>query len=228
MPVIAFPDPRRTGPDGVVALGGDLEPETLRAAYAQGIFPWPMAGYPLLWFCPPRRAILHFSDLHIPHRLARLRRRSSLTFTIDQDFDTVIEHCRLSPRPGQDGTWITAPLMRAYRRFHRTGDAHSIEAWDEEGNLVGGLYGVDSSGAFAGESMFYLRPNASKLALLFLIDHLRERGATWLDIQMLTPHMAALGAKEIPRDDFLHCLAAARTRGLRLFDREGFKADQSG
>lgn len=114
-------------------------------------------------------------------------------------------------------TWITADFIRVYCEVHRTGMAHSVEAWDSNGDLAGGLYGVDAGGVFCGESMFYKRPNASKLALLFLIDHLRERGATWLDVQVMTPHMEALGAKEIARADFLAKLEATQRRRIVLF-----------
>ncbi|MBV9848212.1 MAG: leucyl/phenylalanyl-tRNA--protein transferase [Armatimonadetes bacterium] len=211
-------DPRRAGDLEVVGLGGDLSVGSLLWAYRRGIFPWPTPGYPLLWFCPPRRAILDFAHLHVPRRLARLRRRAPLTFTIDRAFPQVIAACRQAPRPGQNGTWITPGLLRAYVAFHEAGHAHSVEAWDEDGALVGGLYGVSVDGCFAGESMFHRAPNASKLALLHLIDHLRARGLDWLDIQMMTPHMAALGATEIPRDEFLDRLDATCARGLTLFD----------
>ena len=120
------------------------------------------------------------------------------------------------PRAGESGTWITDDIIRSYTELHARGYVHSIEAWEED-TLVGGLYGVEANGAFAGESMFYLRPNASKLALLFLIEHLRSRGLDWMDIQMLTPHMELLGAKLITRDRFLEKLARTRSRGLKLF-----------
>ena len=214
LPVI---DPRRAGDREVVGLGGELSLDNLRDAYRRGIFPWPMPGYPLLWFCPPQRAILDFANLHVPQRLARLRRRSPLTFTLDRAFPEVIAACRQSPRPGQSGTWITPKLLRAYVALHEAGDAHSVEAWDEEGTLVGGAYGVSVDGAFAGESMFYCVPNASKLALLHWIDHLQSHGLDWMDIQMMTPHMEALGATELPRDAYLDRLTTTRARGLTLF-----------
>lgn len=216
MPVTRFPDPRRAGPEGVVAVGGDLHPRTLMLAYRQGIFPWPVEGYPLLWFCPGQRAVLDFAELHVSRSLAREQRRSRLRFTTDQDFRAVINHCARVPRPGQDGTWITPEIVAAYCELHRLGHAHSVEAWDG-GELAGGIYGVDAGGAFGGESMFYLRPNASKLALLHLVGHLRGRGLEWLDVQVMTPHMRALGARLISRDLFLERLARTRARGLKLF-----------
>jgi leucyl/phenylalanyl-tRNA--protein transferase len=216
MPIARFPDPRGAGADGLLALGGDLHPESLRLAYRQGIFPWPMEGLPLAWFCPGERAVLVFDELHVPRSLERARRRSGLRFTVDQAFDDVIARCAESKRPGQGGTWITPPMLRAYVRFHREGDAHSVEAWEGK-ELVGGVYGVDAGGAFAAESMFYARPDASKLALLHLVDHLRERGLDWLDIQVMTPHMERLGARLVPRDEFLELLAKALKRRRRLF-----------
>jgi leucyl/phenylalanyl-tRNA--protein transferase len=211
-----FIPPRLAGDAEVVGIGGDLTVHSLHSAYSQGIFPWPVPGYPLLWFCPPRRAVLDFDHVHLPARLARLRRQTSLTFTIDQAFDQVIAACRGAVRPRQDGTWITPPMLRAYVEFHRAGFAHSVEAWNDAGVLVGGLYGVLVGGVFSGESMFHYESNASKLALLFLRDHLFSQGLTWMDIQMMTPHLAALGAYEIPRDQFLDRLDMER--GLtRLF-----------
>ena len=211
-----FPDPREATPDGIVAVGGRPEPELLEEAYARGIFPWPVDGYPLLWFSPPERGVLFFEELHVPRSLARARRRTSLTCTLDRAFDRVIRACADVERAHESGTWIKSWMIRGYCEFHRRGRAHSVEAW-EEGELVGGLYGVDAGGAFAGESMFHLRPNASKLALLFLIDQLRARGLDWLDIQVMTPHMEALGARLIPREEFLQLLARTRARGLKLF-----------
>lgn len=217
MALIRFPDPRRASPEGVIAIGGPLDADNLIHAYTQGIFPWPVEGLPLLWFCPPERAILEFEDLHVPRSLAREQRRTRLQFTIDRNFRAVIAACALVPRAHEEGTWITPDIVRAYCELHRRGRAHSVEAWDD-GALVGGIYGVDAGGAFAGESMFHLRPNASKLALLFLIEHLAARGLTWMDIQVMTPHMSAFGAKEVGRGEFLRKLSAARSAGLKLFD----------
>ena len=211
-----FPDPREATPDGVVAVGGRPEPALLEEAYARGIFPWPVDGYPLLWFSPPERGVLFFNELHVPRSLARERRRTRLQFTIDRAFGRVMRSCAEVERAHERGTWIKPWMIRGYCELHRLGGAHSVEAW-EDGELVGGLYGVDAGGAFAGESMFYLRPNASKLALLFLIEHLRARGLDWLDIQVLTPHMQALGARLIPREEFLQLLARTQSRGLKLF-----------
>ncbi|HWS52493.1 MAG TPA: leucyl/phenylalanyl-tRNA--protein transferase [Pyrinomonadaceae bacterium] len=216
MAVVSFPDPRGATPEGIVAVGGRPEPEFLIEAYRRGIFPWPVEGYPLLWFSPPERALLEFDRLHVPRSLARERRRTRLRFTVDRAFGRVIRACAATPRAHEEGTWITPAMVRGYDELHRLGRAHSVEAWDE-GELVGGVYGVDAGGAFAGESMFYLRPNASKLALLFLVEHLRARGLDWFDAQVLTPHLEALGARLVPREEFLDRLARALGRGLRLF-----------
>jgi leucyl/phenylalanyl-tRNA--protein transferase len=204
--------------DDIVAFGIPLTVDSVREAYRKGIFPWYIEGVPLPWFCPEKRAILEFSELHIPHRLERERRKQRFTFTIDRDFDAVIRACAASKREGQSGgTWITQDFIRVYSQLHTEGMAHSVEGWDEKGVLAGGLYGVDAGGVFCGESMFYRQPNASKLALLFLIDHLRSRGSTWLDVQVMTDHMKALGAKDIKRDDFLVRLKQSQDRNLKLF-----------
>lgn len=211
-----FPDPRYCRTD-VVAFGDDLRVQTLREAYRKGIFPWPHEDLPLPWFSPRRRAVLFFDDLHVGRSLRREASRAGLTFTIDRAFREVIRACAAVPRPGQDGTWINRDIAEAYVRLHEAGDAHSVEAW-QEGDLVGGLYGVDAAGLFTGESMFHRRTGASKLALLFLIDHLRARGAALIDCQVMTPHMEALGAREIPRARFLDLLAAAQVRAATLFE----------
>ncbi len=203
----------------VVAFGTPLTVENVREAYRKGIFPWYTEGLPLPWHCPERRAILEFDELRVPRSLRRARRTARLSFTIDKDFPAVIRECSLAYRPGQRGTWITGAFAEVFTELHRQGMAHSVEAWDESGALVGGLYGVDAGGVFCGESMFYAVPNASKLALLFLIDHMRERGATWLDSQVMTPHMGMLGAKEISRGDFLTKLAATQRQRLSLFEQ---------
>lgn len=216
MPVVRFPDPREANSEGVVAVGGDLEPQTLITAYRNGIFPWPVSGLPLLWFSPPRRAVLEFTDLHVGRSLARARRRTRFRFTIDQAFPAVIVSCATTPRRGEPGTWITPEMQHAYIRLHHMGIAHSVEVWNGS-RLVGGIYGVDVDGAFAAESMFHLENDASKLALLYLIDHLARAGLDWLDIQVLTPHLARLGAKELDREVFLKKLQETRARGLVLF-----------
>ncbi|HEV7768470.1 MAG TPA: leucyl/phenylalanyl-tRNA--protein transferase [Thermoanaerobaculia bacterium] len=209
-----FPDPRYA-PSDIVAMGEDLRVETLREAYRKGIFPWPHDGLPLPWFSPRRRAVIFFDELHVGRSL-RKSQKGAMAFTIDRDFRAVIQACADAERPDQDGTWIAPQMIAAYTRLHDAGDAHSVEVWEDD-SLVGGLYGVDAGGIFTGESMFHLRPDASKLALLFLIERLCERGATMIDCQVMTPHMEALGAREIPRARFLDALADVQAKGIRLF-----------
>jgi len=222
MPIHRFPDPKEASPEGVVAVGGDLHPDSVMLAYRQGIFPWPLENVPFLpWFCPPQRAILDFSRLHIPKSLLRIKKKSPFLFSVDQAFTEVISECAFTKRPGQSGTWINPEMEESYCELHRLGHAHSVEVWKEsEGgilSLVGGIYGVDAGGVFAAESMFYRESYASKLALLHLIEHLQARGAKWMDIQIMTPHMLTLGAHEVSRDEFLEALAAEQGRKLKLF-----------
>jgi leucyl/phenylalanyl-tRNA---protein transferase len=204
--------------DGIVALGGPLTTTNLLRAYCSGIFPWPINEDILPWCCPEERGILEFNELHIPRRLARTRHQ--FHFTIDRAFQQVITHCATVKRKHESGTWITRQMLRAYGELHQLGHAHSVEVW-EGAELVGGLYGVDACGSFSGESMFSLRSNASKLALLFLIEHLKERGLNWIDIQMVSPHLEALGAKDVSRAAFLQKLAATQKRRLILFPPAG-------
>jgi leucyl/phenylalanyl-tRNA--protein transferase len=201
----------------IVGFGGDLSVENLRNAYRQGIFPWHIDGLPLPWFCPERRAVLEFAELHVSRTLRREKQKTDFTFTIDGNFRRVIENCAKTPRTQESGTWITPDFISAYSNFHRAGAAHSVEVWDASGALVGGLYGVDAGGVFCGESMFHTASNASKLALLFLIEHLQSRGAAWLDTQVMTPHFEVFGAKEIGREEFLDKLTETQARSLKLF-----------
>lgn len=211
-----FPDPRRARGD-IVAVGTDYHPETLIDAYRHGIFPWPNDETPLPWFCPEERAILRFERIHLSRSLVRARKQTQWKLSIDRAFDAVIRGCSDASRPDQDGTWIYPEVVAAYSELHRLGVAHSAEVWEAD-ELIGGIYGIDSGGAFGGESMFHRRPNASKFALLHLTDHLAARGLDWMDIQVLTPHMESLGAELIDRDDFLDRLRDTQRRGLRLFD----------
>lgn len=211
------PDP--ADPLGLVALDRDLTADRLASAYRQGIFPWPDNSLPgaIPWVCPPKRAILEFDALHVPKNLRRAQRAlAHLRFSFDEAFPSVIRACAAAPRPGQRGTWITAAMIEAYIELHEQGDAHSVEAWDGS-ELVGGLYGVSAGGVFTGESMFHRVSDVSKLCVMHLIAHLQARGSTWLDIQQLTPHFALLGAREIPRAQFLRKLAAVQRTNPTLF-----------
>ena len=221
MILIDFPNPRFClNSDGVVCVSETdfLNPANLLHAYKQGIFPWMIGGYDLVpWFCPPNRAIIDFSELHLPKSLRKTQKQANFTFTIDKAFEEVVYACAKIKRSGQRGTWITEDIYESYNELYRLGNAHSVEVWDEFGDLVGGLYGVDAGGVFCGESMFHLRSDASKLAFLYLVEHLQTGGATWLDIQVMTPHFKLLGAKEIPRNDFLLKLEDTLAQNLNLF-----------
>ena len=218
-PEYTWSPPRSKDELGLVALDRELSPERLVSAYQHGVFPWPDSARPQLipWVCPRRRAILEFSALHVSRNLRRSHRMlAAIRFTIDAAFEAVIQACAQAPRSGQAGTWITADMVAAYTELHRRGHAHSVEAWDGD-QLVGGLYGVTAGGVFAGESMFHCRPDVSKLCVLRLVAHLGSRGATWIDIQQLTPHFARLGAREISRGEFLEKLATEQQARRVLF-----------
>ena len=202
---LSFPDPKLALEDGVVDLSDDLRVERLLEAYSFGIFPWPHPELPTLWFSPEERGVLDFQDFHVPRSLRKFIDRGSLHFTWDRAFNTVIEACSKQPRPGQSGTWITPRLLKAYKEFHKAGYAHSLEVWDGD-ELAGGLYGVYVGGLFCGESMFFLKPNMSKVAVVFLVEFLRAQGLHWMDIQMVTPVLQQFGGKYLSRSEFLERL----------------------
>lgn len=203
-----FPDPRQADPEGLVAVGGDLSARRLLAAYRMGIFPWYGQGQPLLWWSPDPRCVIFPERFRIPHTVRKELRRCAFTVSRNRAFRRVMEHCAAAPRPDQDGTWIMPEMVDAYVRLHEAGYAHSVEVW-EGGRLVGGLYGVGVGRAFFGESMFHLRPDASKLALVRLMAWLEERDCRLLDCQMATSHIMRYGAELIPRTDFLSRLRQA-------------------
>ncbi len=205
---VDFPDPRDALAEGVLAVGGLLDVDTLYTAYGLGVFPWPHPEYPLLWFSPEKRGIIEFSDLHISRSFDKFVRHHGGEFeiTVDQAFTQVVRECAKQPRPGQEGTWILPPMIKAYIDFHNAGYAHSVEVWHKR-QLVGGIYGVFVKGMFSGESMFYKTPNASKLALFHLIKLLESWGLEWMDIQMVTPVTKSFGGKYLEREEFLSKLA---------------------
>ncbi|MDP1606627.1 MAG: leucyl/phenylalanyl-tRNA--protein transferase [Rhodocyclaceae bacterium] len=207
---IAFP-PVETAlaePSGLLAVGADLSPQRLLAAYRRGIFPWYSPGEPILWWSPDPRMVLFPDQLKITRSLARTLRHTDYTVKLDSAFDQVIAACAAAPRSGQSGTWISAEMQVAYRQLHARGYAHSVETWCN-GKLVGGLYGIALGRAFFGESMFSHATDASKIALAHLCAYLTRREFGIIDCQMETAHLATLGASPIPRDDFLARLAAA-------------------
>ena len=209
-----LPDPRVVEDDRpLIGIGADLEPSTVIDAYRHGMFPMPVHGGPdrpdefsaLGWWSPDPRGVLPLDGLRVTRSLRRSMRDHTITF--DTAFDDVIDRCA---DPSRDGAWITPEVRSAYTRLHEMGWVHSVESRDAStGELVGGLYGVHIDGFFAGESMFHRRTDASKVALVGLVDHLRAIGVVLCDVQWLTPHLASLGAVEIPRHDYLDRLRSA-------------------
>ena len=205
---VAFPDPALAEPDGLLAVGGDLSPERLLSAYAEGIFPWYDERSPILWWSPDPRLVLEPSRLHVSGSLRRTLRRGTFRVTADRAFGDVIRRCAARARPGQRGTWITEEMVSAYGRLHQLGFAHSFEAWEGQA-LAGGLYGVSLGGAFFGESMFADRTDASKVAFVRAVEWLAHRGIRLVDCQVRTEHLVSLGAREVRRSEFLARLAEA-------------------
>lgn len=202
---LVFPPPEGATPEGLVAAGGDFAPERLILAYSQGIFPWPHEGYPLLWFSPDPRYILVPSEVHVSRSLRKTTTRGTYQVRMDTNFGSVIRACGEAPRPGQAGTWITDELIAGYEMLFARGFAHSIEAY-EDGALVGGLYGLSLGRAFFGESMFATRPDASKVAFVYLCEFLAARDFDFIDCQVHTAHLERFGAKPIPRTKYLDLL----------------------
>lgn len=201
-----FPNPENAGPGGLLALGGDLQPQTLELAYSQGIFPWPQEGKPLLWFSPDPRGVLFFDQFKIPKSTRKAMRNKRFTLTQNKAFLQVIENCATRPRHPSMETWILPEMIDAYLELHHLGRALSVEAWlDSE--LVGGIYGVQFRGVFSGESMFYKASEASKVCLAHLVENLSQQGHQWMDIQMVTPLLAQLGAVTVSRKKYLAMLS---------------------
>lgn len=201
-----------TEPNGLLAVGGDLSPERILAAYRRGIFPWFSPGDPILWWCPDPRMVLFPQELRITRSLAKTLRNADYAVRLDTAFERVIEACAATPRPGQSGTWITPAMRSAYARLHALGYAHSVETWRGE-ELVGGLYGIAIGQAFFGESMFSRVTDASKIALAHLCRYLDTHGYGIIDCQMETAHLATLGARPLPRDEFVARVAALVAAG---------------
>jgi len=211
---LAFPPPELADESGLLAVGGDLRPERLLLAYSLGIFPWYSEGLPILWYSPDPRLVLDRGELVVSRSLQKTLRRGRFRVTLDTAFDQVIRACSEVPRPGQHGTWITRDMVRAYRRLHELGYAHSVEAW-QDGELAGGLYGVSLGGGFFGESMFARASDASKVAFVTLVEQLRRWDIHLIDCQVHTEHLARFGATEWPRERFLRRLAQALEQPTR-------------
>lgn len=193
-------------PNGLLAVGGDLSPQRLLAAYRQGIFPWFSEGQPILWWSPDPRMVLFPTELKVSRSLAKRLRKTDYEIRFDSAFREVVMACASVPRAGQDGTWITPEMMVAYYQLHELGHAHCVETW-MGGQLTGGIYGVSIGRMFYGESMFHLATDASKIALVYLMRHLEKAGFGMMDCQMKTQHLASLGGREIPRSEFSRRLA---------------------
>ncbi len=205
---IEFPNPELADPEGLVAYGGNLEIETLLAAYSQGIFPWFNEGSPILWWSPDPRLVLFPDKLKISKSFKQKINRNIFDIRFDTNFEQVIHYCSSVRRKNQDGTWITGNIQKAYIKLHHKGYAHSVETYFEE-NLVGGLYGVSIGAVFFGESMFHLMTDASKIALFYLVEKLKQWKFHFIDAQQSTHHLKSLGAEEVQRKKFLSLLASA-------------------
>jgi leucyl/phenylalanyl-tRNA--protein transferase len=201
---LAFP-PVDDAEDGLLAVGGDLSPERLLLAYRSGIFPWYDERLPILWHSPDPRCVLPLDRLHVGRTLRRVIAKGTYEVRFDSAFERVIRACQKTPRQGQDGTWITEAMVRAYVTLHRIGYAHSVEAW-LAGDLAGGLYGVSIGRMFFGESMFAWHPNASKVALVRLAERVLGWEFPIIDAQVPTPHTLSMGAEEWPRAKFIDVL----------------------
>jgi leucyl/phenylalanyl-tRNA--protein transferase len=194
-----------TDPDGLLAIGGDLCQARLLSAYQSGIFPWYSEGQPILWWSPDPRFVLLPQHLKISRSLRKTIRKQKFSISINQAFDSVIQACSRTPRPGQNGTWITDEMYHAYVELHQAGYAHSVEAWHNQ-QLVGGLYGVAIGHVFFGESMFSHETDASKVAFVCFVKYLQKLGFQLIDCQIYTNHLQSLGAQSISRLKFMQLL----------------------
>jgi len=201
---LSFPPVSLAEPDGLLAMGGDLSPERLLLAYQQGIFPW-YEGEHILWWCPDPRFVLFPTELKIHKSVRRLLKANAFEFTTNKDFTAVIRACKKIVRPGQDGTWITDEVEKAYIHLHHLGHAHSVETW-QDGELVGGLYGIKLGKLFFGESMFSKVSQASRYAFIKYVQQLKEEGIELVDCQVYTEYLESLGARMIDREEFLGML----------------------
>jgi leucyl/phenylalanyl-tRNA--protein transferase len=207
MVIKRFPPVEDADEHGLLAIGGDLDPQSILLAYQNGIFPWPLDEETLAWFAPPERAVIFLDDFHISRKLKRVLSRNIFTTRRDHDFEGVIARCaEMKNRGEQDGTWITHEIVRVYTQLHGLGFTHSFESY-VEGQLVGGLYGIQIGKFFAAESSFFRISDASKVAMCALIEYLRSEDISWFDCQVLTPFSQSFGAREIPRAEYMRLLA---------------------
>ena len=202
---IRFPHPVYAEPNGLLAVGGDLGAERLLTAYRSGIFPWFSKDDPIMWFSPDPRLVLFLEDLNVSRNLKKIIRQGVFDVRFDTSFREVVKKCAAADRRGQSGTWITDNMIEAYAELHQRGYAHSVETY-LDGSLVGGLYGVSLGGAFFGESMFFEKSNASKVAVYYLVERLVSWDFDFIDSQVPNDHMKSLGGKEVDRESFLMML----------------------
>ncbi len=203
-----FPPPQLAEADGLLAVGGDLSSERLLEAYSKGIFPWYVESSPILWWSPDPRLVLFPKELKISRSLKQVIKKGSFKITTDRAFEEVINNCAHIQRKGSYGTWLTDEMIIAYIKLHDLGYAHSVESW-HEGELVGGLYGVALGGVFFGESMFTKMSNASKVAFVKIVENLKSQGFVIIDCQVVTKHLINMGARTIPRSQFIRILKTA-------------------
>jgi leucyl/phenylalanyl-tRNA--protein transferase len=201
---IIFPPVHLAEPDGLLAMGGDLSVERLLLAYRNGIFPWYEADVPL-WWCPDPRFIIIPEELKLNKTVKSLLKKDAFEFTVNKEFNKVIHHCKSIKRPGQQGTWITSEVEKAYCKLHELGYAHSAEVW-KEGKLAGGLYGIKLGKVFFGESMFSNESNASRFAFVKYVQELKQEGIELIDCQVYTKYLESFGARMIPRKVFIQQL----------------------
>jgi len=205
---LLFPPPALAEEDGLLAVGGDLSKDRILLAYSMGIFPWYSEGSPILWWSPDPRLVLIPEELKVSRSLGQVIKKEVFIVTMDTAFDRVIRSCAEINRKGQQGTWITEEMVGAYIALHCAGYAHSVESW-QNGELVGGLYGIALGKAFFGESMFAIKSNASKVAFVTLVKYLKKLNVSFIDCQVTTEHLKSLGAKEVGRIEFLKMLKKA-------------------
>ena len=210
---LTFPDPNDATEDGIVAWGGDLTPSRLIRAYQNGIFPWYAKGDPIIWWSPDPRLIMELDDFKLSRSLRKNMKK--FTYSFDTHFTEVIRECSNINREGQSGTWIQPEIVEAYSVLHDMGVAHSVESYNANNELVGGLYGVVIGRVFCGESMFAKESDASKAAYATLVSHLKEWGYDFIDCQVPTNHLKSLGAKEVSRDYFLSRLYNVRMDNIK-------------
>ena len=202
---LVFPPVEMASTEGILAFGGDLQPQRLMLAYQSGIFPWYNEGEPIIWYSPDMRMVLFPEELYISKSMRRLMAKNEFILTWNKAFEQVIDQCQKSPRKDQLGTWITDDMKQAYLKLHELGFAKSVEVWQDE-KLVGGLYGIDLGHIFCGESMFSKESNTSKLAFIHLVQQLENEQYKLIDCQVYNEHLESLGAREISREEFLEIL----------------------